>query len=125
MKYLEKRDYDVRRGYGSGPSRKMRLIDQAMECLGIANGTSHGIQRAVYLFPLAKNLQDVIQKNKRPVWIDRSISDVTNYWRNRWSVPRIKNRKEYLDFSADKFIKQTKQEVERYKKLYKKCNYVS
>lgn len=120
VKYLEKRDYDVRRGYGSGPSRKMRLIDQAMECLGISNGTSHGIQRAIYIFPLAKNLQDVIQKNKRPIWIYRKIDEITTYWRDRWSIPRIKNRKEYLDFSADRFIEDTKQEVVRYKKLYKK-----
>jgi hypothetical protein len=98
----------------------MRLITQAMKCLGISNGASHGIQRAVYLFPLVSNLDDVIQKNKRPLWINRSIEDITNYWRERWAMPRLKSRKEYKDFFADKFITETLREVERYNKLHKK-----
>lgn len=120
VKYLEKRNYDVRRGYGSGPSRKMRLITQAMECLDIPHGANHGIQRAVYLFPLAKNLEDVIKNKKRPVWLDRNVGEITDYWKERWSLPRIKNHKEYLEFSTDKFINETKSEIERYKKICKK-----
>lgn len=120
VKYLEKRNYDVRRGYGSGPSRKLRLISQAMDCLGIANGVNHGIQRAVYLFPLATNLADVIKNNKCPIWINRKIGEMTDYWKERWSLPRVKTHKEYLDFSADRFIEATIQEVGRYKRLCKK-----
>jgi hypothetical protein len=62
--YLKKRGYDVRRGYGSGPSRKLRLIDQALHSLGFINGATHGVKRAVYLFPLAKNLKAVYKKIK-------------------------------------------------------------
>jgi hypothetical protein len=120
VKYLEKRNYDVRRGYGSGPSKKLRLITQAMECLGIANGANHGIKRAIYLFPMVKNLHEVIKDNNRPVWIDRKVDEMIDFWRERWSLPRIKTHKEYLDFSADRFIQETIQEVERYKKIYKK-----
>ncbi|MDH4203733.1 MAG: DUF4338 domain-containing protein, partial [Phycisphaerae bacterium] len=63
---LDSEGYDVRRGYGSGPSRKLRLIDQALHLLGFENGSSHGVKRAVYLFPMIKNLDDVIQRDVRP-----------------------------------------------------------
>lgn len=120
VKYLKKRNYDVRRGYGSGPSKKMHLINQAMDCLGITNGVNHGIKRAVYLFPLVKNLKEVIKNNEQPIWIERKITEMTDYWREHWSLHRIEAHKEYLDFSADHFIQKTKQEVKIYKKLSKK-----
>jgi hypothetical protein len=118
VKYLGKRQYDIRRGYGSGPSRKMRLITQAMECLGIANGETHGVKRAVYYFPLVKNLQDVINKDRRPIWINRKVDEITDFWRDRWALPRSKIRKEYLDFSGTTFIEETLKELVKYKKSY-------
>lgn len=119
IKYLSKRDYNVRRGYGSGPSRKLRLINQAMECLGISNGANHGIKRAIYLFPFVSNLKDVIEKGRAPKRIKRNISDVTDFWKQRWAVPRAEKNKEYLDYSGDRFIEDTIKEVKKYKKLYK------
>ncbi|MFZ7119619.1 MAG: Druantia anti-phage system protein DruA [Eubacteriaceae bacterium] len=115
--YLSKRNYNVSRGYGNGPSRKLRIINHAMECLGISNGTNHGIKRAVYIFSLAKNLKQVIKNNENPEWINRNVIDITNFWRQRWAIPRVKNRKEYMSFSGGYFIEQTIEEMKRYKKL--------
>lgn len=115
--YLEKKEYDVRRGYGSGPSKKVRIINEAMDYLGFSKGSTHGVKRAVYLFPLVKNLQEVIQKNKRPIRIIRKIGELTNYWRQRWALPRTNTHKEYLDFTGSHFIQKTIQEVSEYKKL--------
>ncbi|MDD3940486.1 MAG: DUF4338 domain-containing protein [Candidatus Pacebacteria bacterium] len=116
--YLRDKNYDVKRGYGTGPSRKLRLINQAMECLGISNGTNHGIKRAIYLFPLTENLKAVISENKKPTWFNRNIEDLTLFWQERWAIPRAKKNKEYLDFNADKFLEDTAKEIEKYKKLY-------
>jgi hypothetical protein len=120
IKYLEKRNYDIRRGYGSGPSRKLRLINQAMDSLGISNGATHGVQRAVYLFPLVKNLKEIMQKNRRPIWIKRNIKELTDHWKQRWAIPRAEKNKEYQSFVAEIFLNQTLKEIERYKKIYKK-----
>lgn len=119
IKYLEKRHYDVRRGYGNGPSRKMRLITQAMESLGIPDGATHGIQRAVYLFPLVKNLLEVLHNNKRPMWSNWRIYELTEFWKQRWALPRLAKRKEHLKFSANHFIQETLKEIEKYKRLHK------
>ncbi|MCL0083607.1 DUF4338 domain-containing protein [Thermodesulfovibrionales bacterium] len=115
--YLQKRGYDVRRGYGSGPSRKLRLIDQALRSLGFMNGAAHGIQRAVYLFSLTKNLKSVVQKNKRPIWVHRTIDELTDFWKDRWGIPRAKRNSRYLKFAAEKFIQKTLQSLQQYKRI--------
>lgn len=112
IKFLDKKDIDVQRGYGTGPSRKMRLIDRALNLLGFKNGATHGVRRAVYLFPFVKNLTDVIQKNARPKWFHRSVKELTNFWRERWAKPRILRDKNYLEFKGKTFLKKVLEEVE-------------
>jgi hypothetical protein len=117
--YLKKRGFETERGCGNGPSRKMRLIDQALQLLGFANGITHGIQRAVYLFPMVKNLIEVIQLNKKPVWYHRNVSEMTQFWKDRWAIPHANKDKAYCNFSGDEFIKQTRKDLKNYKQLCK------
>lgn len=120
MLYLKKLNYEVQRGYGSGPSRKIRLIDQAMTLLGFKNGINHSIKRSVYLFPFAKNINEVINKGARPLWTKRSQKQVSAFWKQRWAIPRAQNDKRYLEFSKEKFLKDTFKEQGEYKEVYKK-----
>lgn len=118
IRYLESKDVDTERGYGSGPSRKIRLIDQAMEMLGFAKGSQHSIQRGVYLFPLAKNLHDVISKNKKPKWVHRPVTAISEHWKTRWAIPRSQRDKSYQEFKADNFIDLSKKELQGFKETY-------
>lgn len=113
--YLRKEGYNVRRGYGSGPSRKLRLIDQALQALDFRSGAKHGVQRAVYLFPLVKNLEEVIKEDKKPVWMHRAVHGLTDYWKERWGIPRVARNKEYLEFLSEVFLKRMLRELEHYK----------
>lgn len=115
--YLSEKGLETERGYGNGPSRKLRLIDQALQLLGFTNGITHGIKRAVYLFPMVKNLDDVIQYGKRPVWNQRSVSKMTKFWKDRWAVPHSENNDTFRFFSKEKFINQTLNDIEKYKSL--------
>ena len=110
---LTKKGIDVRRGYGNGPSRKMRLIRQGMTALGYKNGGFHGVKRAVYLFPFAKNLDKLITgKNQRPLWHHRRKDDLTDFWKKRWILPRIeKRRKSLLSFDREKYISRQMKEI--------------
>jgi len=103
--FLKRKGYNVQRGYGSGPSRKMRLIDHALKLLGFDDGATHGIKRAVYIFPLAKNLSDVIQNNKKPKFYHRTINELTEFWKQRWALPRVNKDSSYLEFKGERFIK--------------------
>lgn len=98
--YLASLGYDTRRGYGSGPSTKMKLINQALSKLGIKGGSRHGIQRAVYLFPLAANLKEVIAGNAAPDWYGRNEKDLADFWKTRWAIPRAERDDAYKSFRA-------------------------
>jgi virulence-associated protein VapD len=113
--YLEERGHDVRRGFGSGPSRKLRLIDQALNMLGFENGANHGVQRAVYLFPLVNNLKDVIKENTKPKWVHRNITELTQFWKERWAKPRILKGKSCFEYVGEKFLKNSIEELKNYK----------
>lgn len=114
--YLQKRKYDVRRGYGNGPSRKLRLIDHALSELGFQNGAVHGIQRAVYLFPLAKNLEKAIQRGVKPKWHRRPVEGMVNFWKERWAIPRAERDQSYLEFNSEEFVKKTMADLKKYKR---------
>jgi hypothetical protein len=97
---------NINRGFGSGPSRKLRLIRQALASLGFKDGHAHGVQRAVYLFPLAKNLREVIADNARPRWSHRSVDAIVDFWKKRWAIPRAERKPDYLQFRADAYIEE-------------------
>jgi len=114
LEVLSQRGVNVQRGYGHGPSRKMRLIRQGMDTLGYQNGIFHGVKRAIYLFPFARNLERLIAgKNRRPLWYHRQERDLTEFWKNRWILPRIDVRGDQLrHFSKKQFIDEQLREID-------------
>ncbi|MBI4086920.1 DUF4338 domain-containing protein [Candidatus Kaiserbacteria bacterium] len=118
LRYLESKNIDTARGYGSGPSRKIKLIDQAMKMIGFEKGTRHTIKRGVYLFSLVDNLKEVIRHNKKPKWIKRSITDLTDSWKTRWAIPRSQRDVSYKDFTAAGYIRDAEEELEGFKNTY-------
>ena len=119
--YLKKKGMRAERSFGHGPSIKMKNISQAMKLLGFKKGSSHGIKRAVYLFRLAKNLENIIKYNKKPIWYNRNEQDITEYWKERWSIKRIPPSypKEHLHFSKEEFIDHLKKDIRNCKNLIK------
>ena len=111
---LSRSGVNVKRGYGSGPSRKMRLIREGMDALGYQNGIFHGVKRAIYLFRFARNLDRLIAGTaRRPLWHHRQESDLTDFWKNRWILPRITVRGEHLrQFSKTQFLDEQLKEID-------------
>lgn len=119
VQYLESQNHNVSRGYGSGPSRKIRLIREAMNLLGFSDGINHAVQRSVYYFPFAENVKDIIQTGSRPKWIKRSQNQVADYWKEKWAVPRSLKDDKYLEFSKDEFLRNSTLELEQLRIIYK------
>jgi len=101
---LSNNGVDVARGYGHGPSRKLKLISLGFRYLGLKSFEYHGIKREFYLFSFAKNLREVIQYGKRPVWIDRPFYKLVDYWKKRWAIPRAKRKREWESFTVNRFF---------------------
>ncbi len=88
-------------------SRKMRLIGRALRLLGLADYEYHGVKRGFYLFPLVKNLKEVIHKKEEPIWLDRPFDNLVDYWKERWAIPRAKRKPKWKNFNKNAFIEQT------------------
>ena len=106
INYLDSLGYETKRGYGTGPSRKLHLINNAFRELGIAKFSNHGIKRGFYLFSNVSNLKRVITNNEKPNWYNRPFEDLTEYWKERWCVPRSKRVTKWKSFDQEKFIEE-------------------
>lgn len=107
LEFLKTKGVDVSRGFGHGPSRKLKLISLGLRYLGLSKFEYHGIKREFYLFPLVKNLKEVIQNGEKPVWIDRSFDKLVDYWRERWALPRAERKPEWKNFDKKNFFNKT------------------
>ncbi len=104
---LSDKGIDVARCYGHGPSRRLKLLSVGFRYLGLPKFEYHGIKREFYLFSLVKNLRDVIQKNQKPIWVDYPFDKLTDYWKERWAMPRAERMPEWKDFKSSDFLKKT------------------
>ena len=103
--YLEEQGHPYARGnrFGMGPNWKIRVIRAALDRLGVdGNGIlKHGIRREVYAAPLADNFRNVLlgrQENVRSKALP--ASEISDYCRSRWIVPRAGRDDTYKGFSG-------------------------
>lgn len=114
--FLKRRKIDVNTTFGFGPSRKVRLIDQAFSLLGLKEYHYHNIQREFFLFSVAKNLKNVIEKGVRPIYHQRKLCDLTDFWKERWAIPRSQRDQDWRNFDARQFLISTKRNITRWSK---------
>lgn len=109
--FLEANSINTSTTFGYGASRKVKLLYLAFRLLGLSNYHYHNIQREFFLFPLAKNLSDVIHKRTTPILYDRPLTDLSDFWKKRWAVPRFERQNGWLDFDSDSFFEQVAKEL--------------
>jgi hypothetical protein len=101
---LQSNGLKTKRGYGTGPSRKLRLVNKAFKILKVPELSFHNVRRGYYFFKTVQNLQNVIHHHSRPVWYDRPFSELAAFWKERWCVPRGKRCDGWMDFSSQEFF---------------------
>jgi hypothetical protein len=111
LQYLEQKGVDTKRGYGTGPSRKLKLIDAAFRRLKIPIFSYHNIKRGYYLFSNVRNLHEVLHDNREPSWCERPFIELFDFWKERWCIPRSNRIDVWKHFNADSFFRKTEQEI--------------
>lgn len=111
VQFLKSKGVNVARGYGNGPSRKLRLIVLGLRYLGIPSFVYHGIKREFYLFPLVENLKEVIRNEEDAIWYNRPFDKLVDYWKKRWAISRAERMPEWRNFKANKFFKKVNNEL--------------
>jgi hypothetical protein len=104
LMFLEAEGFNVKRGYGTGPSRKLKLISLAFRKLDLPNATFHNIRRGYYLFSNVRNLLEIIHKGKDPDWYDRPFGNLSSFWKKRWCIPRGKRTKSWKEFDNQDYF---------------------
>jgi hypothetical protein len=109
ISFLDRKGVNVAREYGNGPSRKIKLINEAFKRLELPKFSYHGIKREFYLFPLVNNLEGVIHGGQKPQWYDRPFSALADYWKERWAIPRSNNLPKWKEFKAQKLFNEVQE----------------
>jgi len=92
--------------YGCGPSWKIRTLRIALTKLGLnPELIQHGIQREVFLAPLASNWQEYLRgETVRRKWLKLRLGEMAAYYRERWAVPRASRDKSYLQVDRSSML---------------------
>lgn len=112
LSFLSDKGIDVTRGYGHGPSRKLKLLSVGLRYLGLPSFEFHGIKREFYLFAFVKNLREVIRQHQEPVWFNRPFQELQDYWKERWAIQRAERKPEWKNFKAAKFFEEAERMLE-------------
>jgi len=104
LEFLATEGVNVKRGYGTGPSRKLGLISRAFDKLGIGSFMVHNIKRGHYLFENVSNLHGVMHNHEKPLWYDRPFEKMQRYWKNRWCIPRSQRKRTWKQFSSESYF---------------------
>ncbi len=104
LRLLESKGVDIRRGYGTGASRKLRLIYKALRLLGIPDASFHNVKRGYYIFPNVSNLSGVIHSHEKPLLYDRPFDKPTSHWMLRWCIPRSTRIQTWKAFNPRLFV---------------------
>ena len=90
--------------FGQGPNWRLRTTRAALSALGFKDDMlKHGIQREVFICPLAKNALRILKNGKgRPdLSTLLSVDDVAQLAVKRWVVPRAERRPEYRNWKIE------------------------
>ena len=76
--------------WGTGFRNRREVIKKCLPMLGLSSDwIYHGIQRELFVVPLARNTKDFLcGRHVRLLWYHQSESDIFNYFRDRWMLPR-------------------------------------
>jgi len=105
IKFMAAQGKDVSRGFGTGPSRKLRLTYEGLQLLGIGRLITHNVRRSIYVFFTVNNFSDIVKHEAEPEWKDYSFSNLFKYWHKRYCLPRAERIDRWRDFDSQEFIR--------------------
>jgi len=89
--------------WGTGFRNRQEVIRKCLQDLGLSQKIRrHQIMREVFAVPLAKNARKFLSgENTRLYRCDRSASELSHWFLDRWLLPRAQRDIKYLEWSRD------------------------
>ena len=92
--------------FGNGPNWRLRLLRAGLELLELDSDHTlkHGIQREVYVMPIASNAREYLAgMASEAVFGQRSVEEISSLAIRRWVAPRAKRDPSYQEFQRMDF----------------------
>ena len=92
--------------WGTGFRNRREVIRKCLSALGLSSDwIYHGIEREVFVAPLARNAREFLcGKHSRPLWYNQSETELFEYFRERWLLPRASWDQRYARWSRDEWV---------------------
>jgi hypothetical protein len=84
-----------------GPRNRREVIQRALEGIGLDSRQLrvHGIRRQVYVAPLLANVKEFLAGQAvEPIWINRGVDEISDWWLTRWATARAVRDDSWRDF---------------------------
>ncbi len=91
--------------WGTGFRSRREIVKKCLANMGLsAQWLYHGIQREVFVVPLAQNAQQVLRGEEEDlVFFDQAADDICAWFRDRWLLPRADRDLRYLGFRPSSY----------------------
>jgi len=86
-------------------ARKLWWTTKGLEYLKLGHLTEHTLKKEYFIFPMVDNLLEVIHDKEEPIYKDRTLIELVNWWKNRWAIPRAERMPEYKNFNREQYFK--------------------
>lgn len=89
--------------WGKGFRNRREVVRKSLISLGIkGDWTYHGVQREVFVVPLAKNTKEFLRgEHSRLFWLDQPVEDLADFFKERWLFPRTQNDQGYKSWNRE------------------------
>jgi hypothetical protein len=104
LDFLRQEGHEVRgHKYGEGPNWRIRTLRKALDELGLDGDLlRHGIKREVFIAPRAMGWRAFLRGESTHLhWFEFPMSDIAEFWKTRWGIPRAIRDHRYLDAKRD------------------------
>ncbi len=91
--------------WGSGFRNKREVIRKCLQKIELSSALNyHGIQREVFLAPLARNAREFLRgEHSKLLWYDLPATDLVDWFRRRWLLPRSMRPEGRAEFFREQY----------------------
>jgi len=96
---------DRKKRWGKGFRNRREVVRKCLAKIGLSKAWRiHGIQREVFVAPLAKNTKEFLRgEHSRLLWHDNSVEELFEYFRERWLIPRSLRDERYKTWRPEEW----------------------
>lgn len=91
--------------WGIGFRNRREVVKKCLAKVGLSTEwLYHGIQRQIFMIPLAQNAQEFLQgEHSRLLWFDQSVEELFDFFRERWLLPRSQRDERYKTWQSQEW----------------------